>query len=81
MVRSKTARGIGWAVAVSALIVPVGLSGWWWLRPRPSLSGAAEKVATGRFQAAEAQLRAYLAAMPGDETATLLLAKVFVDSG
>jgi tetratricopeptide (TPR) repeat protein len=63
---------------VSAFTLLVGAS-WWMLRPRPTLDGAAERIALGRYQAAEGQLREYLAAYPGDEVARVLLAKVLVD--
>ncbi len=62
----------------AALALVIG-SGWWILWPRPTLDGAADRVASGQFKAAEGQLREYLAAYPGDELASLLLARVLVE--
>ena len=66
------------AAAVVATVATLGLSGWWIASPRPTLEGVAVGIDKGRFRAAEIQLRDYLAAFPGDETATLLLAQVLV---
>jgi tetratricopeptide (TPR) repeat protein len=66
-------------ISVVAAFTLFAGSSWWILRPRPTLDGAAERIASGRFKAAEGQLREYLAAYPNDELARLLLARVLVD--
>ena len=67
------------AIALAGLLVLAGGSAWWAVWPRPTLEGAAARIASGRFRAAEAQLDAYLAAYPGDEAARPLLARLLVE--
>ena len=66
-------------VPLAAAIAIVGGLAWWLLRPRPTLDGVAARIDSGRYQAAEGQLREYLRAFPGDELARLMLARVMVD--
>ena len=66
-------------VPLAGAIALAGGVGWWSLRPRPSLDGAARRIDSGQFRAAEGQLRDYLRVFPGDELANLMLAKVLVD--
>src|SRR5437867_38923 len=74
-------RGRSWrlGLAIGAAIVLMAGLGWWLLRPRPTLSGVVERLAAGHYDAAEAQLLAYLRAYPQDQAARLMLARASVD--
>ncbi len=69
----RVLRFVACSVGAAAL---VGWLGWLAFRPRPNLEGLDRLMAGGQYQAAEAQLTAYLAASPGDDSARLLLARV-----
>jgi tetratricopeptide (TPR) repeat protein len=66
-------------VPPAVAIVLLGISAWWILRPRPTLAEVDALTASGHFEAAEAQVRDYLRAFPGDERARLMLARISVD--
>lgn len=73
------ARAPQMIVAISAVILLVGSSSWWILRPHPDLSGVDAMIVAGRYDAAEARLRDYLRVYPGDEFARLMFARMAVD--
>jgi tetratricopeptide (TPR) repeat protein len=73
------ARASWMVVPLGAIILLVGGLSWWFLWPRPTLDGVPEQIATGRYRAAEGTLREYLRAYPRDDTANLLLARLYVE--
>jgi tetratricopeptide (TPR) repeat protein len=74
--RRRLVRPFWTWTAVALATLGAAWGAWWWLRPRPALDDAAPLAEAGRFDEAEAKVRAYLAEHPGSDAAHLLLAQV-----
>ena len=70
-----------WPVVVFSLLSVAFLASlaWWLFRPRPSLDGIELLVTEGRHDEVEARLLAYLAQVPDDQAARLMLGRYSVD--
>jgi Flp pilus assembly protein TadD len=78
-----SARGLALRRVLTWLAVSLGIAGLGWgawevSRERPTLDGVIDLAEAGRFEEAEARVRAYLAARPDDGAARLLLAQILL---